>query len=81
MDQSEDLPLSSNHDQFIVDDYSINLHCNTRRRIFYGDVTLTISPGPKWKGESEVILDCSDLEVKSVEILHKAESKGVRRIV
>ena len=77
MDSSEDLPLSSNHDQFEVDHYSFDLHCCLRRRIFTGEVTLQVSRGTKWNGESVIILDCSDIEVQSVESLDETPSEDV----
>ena len=76
MDNSEDLPLSSNHDQFEVDHYSIELHCDLRRRIFSGGVTLQVSRGSKWAGESVLVLDCSDIDVESVEIISSDNSPG-----
>ena len=77
MDSSEDLPLSSNYDQFEVDHYSLDLHCCLRRRIFTGEVTLQVSRGTNWNGESVIILDCSDIEVQSVESLDAAPSEDV----
>ena len=77
MDSSEDLPLSSNYDQFEVDHYSLDLHCCLRRRIFTGEVTLQVSRGTKWNGDSVIILDCSDIEIQSVESLDAAPSEDV----
>ena len=80
MDNSEDLPLSSNHDQFVVDHYIIELHCDLRRRIFSGGVTLQVSRGSKWAGESVMVLDCSDIDVESVEMISSQSSPGGRRV-
>ena len=76
MDNSEDLPLSANHDQFEVAHYSLELHCDLRRRTFSGGITLQVSRGSKWSGESVMILDCSDIDVESVEILSSDNSPG-----
>ena len=80
MDNSEDLPLSSNHDQFVVDHYTIELHCDLRRRIFSGGLTLQVSRGSKWAGESVMVLDCSDIDVESVEMISCQSSPGGRRV-
>ena len=71
MDNSEDLPLSANHDQFEVDHYSIELHCDMRRRVFSGGVTLQVSRGSKWAGQSVMVLDCSDIDVESVQMISR----------
>ena len=81
MDHSEDLPLSANHDQFEVDHYSIELHCDMRRRIFSGWITLQVTRGSKWDGESVMVLDCSDIDVESVEEISSDHSTGGRSIL
>ena len=80
MDNTEDLPLSSNHDQFEVAHYSIELHCDLRRRIFSGWITLQVRRGSKWDGESEMVLDCSDIDVESVEEISSENSQGGRSL-
>ena len=80
MDNSEDLPLSSNHDQFVVDHYTIELHCDLRRRIFSGGLTLQVSRGSQWAGESVMVLDCSDIDVESVEMISSESSPGGRSV-
>ena len=76
MDNSEDLPLSSNHDQFEVDHYSLELHCDMRRRVFSGGLTLQVSRGSKWAGQSVLVLDCSDIDVESVQMISSDDSPG-----
>ena len=76
MDNSEDLPLSSNNDQFEVDHYSLELHCDLRRRTFAGCLTLEVSRGSEWDGETVMVLDCSDIEVESVEMTSSQNSPG-----
>ena len=77
MDNSEDLPLSANYSQFQVEHYSLDLHCSLRTRRFSGEVTLEVTRGPDWSGESVVILDCSDIDVKSVEMLSSSGGEGL----
>ena len=77
MDSSEDLPLSANYSQFQVRHYSLDLHCSLRSKTFAGEVTLELGQGPDWDGDSDVVLDCSDLHVKSVEILRGSEATEV----
>ena len=78
MDNSEDLPLSSNHEHFEVDHYIIELHCDMRRRIFSGGLTLQVSLGSQWAGETVLVLDCSDIDVETVEMISSDNSPGGR---
>ena len=64
--QDEDLPLSANFKQFRIEHYSLDMTCNFEQHTFDSTVLLSINSGPEWKGETDLVLNCSDIEVQDV---------------
>ena len=64
--QDEDLPLSANFKQFRIEHYNLDMTCNLEQHTFDSTVLLSVIPGPEWKGETDLVLDCSDIEVQDV---------------
>ena len=66
VDQDEDLPLSANFKQIQIQHYNLEMKCDFETHTFDSTVVLSIIPGPEWKEETDLILDCSDIEVQDV---------------
>ena len=64
--QDVDLPLSANFKQFRIEHYNLDMTCNFEQHTFDSTVLLSITSGPEWKGETDLVLDCSDIEVQDV---------------
>ena len=65
-DNNEDLPLSANFKQLSVEHYSLKMFCDLEKNTLESSVLLSIRSGPMWRGETQLVLDCSDLEIQDV---------------
>lgn len=67
----EDLPLSANFKQFAVDHYYLSLNCDMKKRMFTNcKVVIAVRNGSDWRrDDKKLILDCSDLNIRTVNIL------------
>ena len=65
-DQDEDLPLSANFKQIRIEHYNLEMTCNFDQHTFDSTLVLSITSGPEWNGETDLVLDSSDIEVLSI---------------
>ena len=73
-DHNEDLPLSANYKQFHIKHYNLDMSCDFEEHTFFSTVTLSITAGPEWRGETDLVLDCSDIEVQDVRAVAKEDA-------
>ena len=66
VDQDEDLPLSANFKQIQIQHYNLEMKCDFETHTFDSTLVLSIIPGPEWKEDTDLILDCSDIVVLDV---------------
>ena len=66
-----DLPLAANYKQFTVDHYYLSLKCDLKKRMFSNcKVVTAVRKGSDWRREDKkLVLDCSDLDIRTVKIL------------
>lgn len=82
-DQDEDLPLSANFKQIRIEHYNLEMTCNFDQHTFDSTLVLSITSGPEWNGETDLVLDCSDIEVQdirtptNVNVTQEAASEGL----
>ena len=75
---SQDLPLAANYHQFEAFHHILDLRCHFRRKVFEGSLVFFLKAGSDWTELTQfrVVLDCSDIDVTSVEELNDIDTNG-----